>query len=141
MWISQFGLGVLIHCVKNLSFIQGKHSGLFYITWGFFFKKICFLWYCAFMLYLINFFILPLSVLIFYVPLSIINQWYDLILTLYILFLEDSSIYHIKESLVIETSLDLICFFIYYFILYYSYYYLPYYFYLVYVIYYFYLTV
>ena len=67
------------------------------------------------MVYLINFSILPRSVVIFHFSLSIIYRLYDLILRLYILFLRwwfDSCIRSIKKGLVIETCLDLMFYFL-----------------------------
>ena len=102
-----------------------KNSGLFYsYLRKFSFPKRCFLWYCLYMRYLINFSILSQSVSIFHVSLSNIyhylNIWKDL------LFFNETKNLLIKKGLVVETSLDLI-------------YMLPYDFYLVHVIYYFYL--
>ena len=63
---SRFVLKATIH--------ENKNSELFYVTWESFFFKKTLLWYCASMLYLINFSVLPQCVLIFHVPLSIIYQ-------------------------------------------------------------------
>ena len=108
----ELGLGVLIHSVKKLTCTEKKQwIALRYLI----FFKICFLWYCTVMVWLINFSILPRSVVIFHVSLSIIYHLYDLILRLYILFLRwwfDSCIRSIKKGLVIETWLDLMFYFL-----------------------------